>query len=113
MNYRSRSSGSSNRRAKAETRLSPSGEIRVDDVHKCLSSKSSWILFWQRGINQVLTDVVFNDLCDESVQSPATSGGLLQDPNAFLLVPDRALHRLDLAPDALQSVQQFRFLARA
>src|SRR5215469_15917595 len=84
----------------------------MDNVHEFLSGLRPWVIFWKRWINEVVTDMVFDDLRNKSVQGSATGRGLLQDPRTFLVFLNSALHRLDLALDAFQPVQQFRFLSR-
>ena len=56
----------------------------------------------------MLTDVVFQDLGDESFQGSAARSRLLKHPRALLVAFNRALNCFNLAFDALEAVQQFR-----
>ncbi len=80
----------------------------MHDVDQFVGRHARWAICRRGGIDQVLPDVVLKDFCNEALQGSTTRRRLLQDSCAFLVTFDRALNCLNLSPDALQAVQQFR-----
>ncbi len=54
----------------------------------------------------MVPDMAFNELGDQAVQRPAAGGRGLQDPEALLLLIQRAQDPVDLAANAPRPVQE-------
>jgi hypothetical protein len=57
-------------------------------------------------IEHVFANMILNDLGNESIQSPATGSGLLQDIRTLIIRIDRALNRFNLTAQSFHAVQK-------
>lgn len=83
----------------------------MDDLHQLFRGLCARIVVRQRAIDEMLANMILDHFGDESVHRPTTGGGLLQDAGTLLLLLNRSLDRLDLAPDPLQTIEQLRLLS--
>ena len=85
----------------------------MDDIDQLVSRRDTGIVALGVGIHHVLTNMVFNDLGNEAIESTSAGGRLLQDVGALLIAVDRPLDRLDLATQSFETVQQLDLFACA
>jgi hypothetical protein len=63
-------------------------------------------------IKHVFTNMVLDDLSYESIQSPATGSGLLQDIRTLIIRIDRPLNRFNLAAQSFHAIQELYLFFR-
>ena len=81
----------------------------MHDLDQLFGGDHARIIALRVRIEHVLANVVLDHLGDEPVERAPARGCLLQDAGALVIRFHGALDSVDLAAQALQAVQQFRF----
>lgn len=72
----------------------------MDDLDELLGGLGTWIAAHCGRVDDMVADVVFNHLCDESIERASTGRDLLQNRSTIGLHLHRTFDRFELAAHA-------------
>ena len=82
----------------------------MDDIDEFLRGDGPRIVAGKVRLDQMLTDMVFDDFADKTVKSSSARGRLLENSRALVVALDGALDCRDLPLDALETIEELRLL---